>query len=122
MEFEDIDNEGFIPSELFEKDTTEQFLEALKQNNSHFEEIRKKAEEAGKKLRFTAIFENEKASVGLLSVGKDSPYYQLDGKDNIVMIYSSRYQDQPLIVKGAGAGAEVTASGVFADIMSIANE
>ncbi|MDF1548696.1 MAG: bifunctional aspartate kinase/homoserine dehydrogenase I [Bacteroidales bacterium] len=122
LEFDEIENEGFIPAELFKKEKSEDFLEALKNNKGHFEQLRKKAEEADKKLRFTAIFEDGKASVGLLAVGKESPYYQLDGKDNIVMIYSERYKEQPLIVKGAGAGAEVTASGVFADIMSIANE
>lgn len=121
-EFEEIENAGFIPSELFEKDDTNEFIAALKANNGHFEEIRIKAEEAGEKLRYTALYENGKAKVGLQSIGKDSPYFQLDGKDNIVLIYSKRYDEQPLIVKGAGAGAEVTASGVFADIMAIANE
>jgi aspartokinase/homoserine dehydrogenase 1 len=122
LEFDEISNEGFIPQELFKKENTDEFLKALKENSSHFEAIRKKAESEGKKLRFTAVYENGKAKVGLQSVGKESPYYQLDGKDNIVLIYSKRYSEQPLIVKGAGAGAEVTASGVFADIMSIANE
>ena len=122
LEFEEIKNEGFIPQELFEKDNTDEFIQALKDNSEHFEKIRKEAETQGKKLRFTAVYENEKAKVGLQSIGKESPYYQLDGKDNIVLIYSKRYDEQPLIVKGAGAGAEVTASGVFADIMSIANE
>ncbi len=122
LEFEEISNESFIPQELFEKESTEEFLKALRENSEHFEGIRKKAESEGKKLRFTAVYEKGKAKVGLQSVGKESPYYQLDGKDNIVLIYSKRYNEQPLIVKGAGAGAEVTASGVFADIMSIANE
>jgi len=122
LEFEEIENEGFIPRELFEKDNSEEFVQALKDNGEHFENIRKKAEQEGKKLRFTAVYENCKAKVGLQSIGKESPYYQLDGKDNIVLIYSKRYDEQPLIVKGAGAGAEVTASGVFADIMAIANE
>lgn len=122
LEFEELENKSFIPQELFEKENTDEFIQALKDNSKHFENIRKKAENEGKKLRFTAVYENEKAKVGLQNVGKESPYYQLDGKDNIVLIYSKRYNEQPLIVKGAGAGAEVTASGVFADIMAIANE
>ena len=122
LEFEELANEGFIPKELFEKDNTAEFIQALKDNSQHFENIRKKTEQEGKKLRFTAVYENNSAKVGLQSIGKESPYYQLDGKDNIVLIYSKRYNEQPLIVKGAGAGAEVTASGVFADIMAIANE
>jgi len=122
MEIEDIQNEKFIPEELLQIEPKEAFIEALKKNRDYFENIRKKAESQGQKLRVTAIFDQGKASVSLLSVGKETPYYQLDGKDNIVMVYSKRYKEQPLIVKGAGAGAEVTASGVFADIMSIANQ
>ncbi len=122
MEIEDIRNEKFIPEEILQVEPKEAFIEALKKNRDFFEDIRKKSESLGQKLRVTAIFDQGKASVALLSVGKEAPYYQLDGKDNIVMVYSKRYKEQPLIVKGAGAGAEVTASGVFADIMSIVNE
>jgi len=122
MEIEDIQNEKFIPDEILQVEPKEAFIEALKKNRDFFENIRKKSESLGQKLRVTAIFDQGKASVKLLSVGKEAPYYQLDGKDNIVMVYSKRYKEQPLIVKGAGAGAEVTASGVFADIMSIVNE
>lgn len=122
LEFEDIKNEKFIPEELLKIESKEEFIVALKEKRAYFENIRRKAELKEQKLRFTAKFVEGKASVSLLSVGKEVPYYQLDGKDNIVMVYSSRYKEQPLIVKGAGAGAEVTASGVFADIMSIVNE
>ncbi len=122
MEIDDIQNTKFIPEELFQVESKEAFVESLKKNRDYFENLRKKAESQGQKLRFTAVFDQGKASVSLLSVGKEAPYYQLDGKDNIVMIYSKRYKEQPLIVKGAGAGAEVTASGVFADIMSIVNQ
>ncbi len=122
MEIEDIQNEKFIPEEILEVEPKAAFIEALKKNRDFFENIRKKSESLGQKLRVTAIFDQGKASVKLLSVGKEAPYYQLDGTDNIVMVYSKRYKEQPLIVKGAGAGADVTASGVFADIMSIVNE
>ncbi|MFN8257750.1 MAG: bifunctional aspartate kinase/homoserine dehydrogenase I [Bacteroidales bacterium] len=122
IEIEDIENEKFIPEEILSVEPKDAFVKALGDNRQFFEEIRKKAENESKRLRFTAVFDRGKASVGLLSVGKEAPYYQLEGKDNIVIIYSNRYREQPLIVKGAGAGAEVTASGVFADIMSIVNQ
>jgi bifunctional aspartokinase / homoserine dehydrogenase 1 len=122
LEFNEIENESFIPDSIFSAERIETFIEGLKTNKPYFDKLREAAEKKGEKLRFTAVYQNNKAKVGLCSVGTDSPYYQLDGKDNIVMVYSMRYSAQPLIVKGAGAGSEVTASGVFADIMSIANE
>jgi aspartokinase/homoserine dehydrogenase 1 len=122
LEIEDIDNEKFIPEEILAIESKDAFIDALTSNREHFENIRKNAEKDGKRLRFTAVFDEGRASVKLMAVGKEAPNYQLDGKDNIVMIYSKRYKEQPLIVKGAGAGAEVTASGVFADIMSIVNQ
>ena len=66
-------------------------------------------------------FENGKASVGLQFIAKDHPFYNLEGKDNIVLFFTDRYVDQPLLIKGAGAGAEVTASGIFADVIRIGN-
>jgi aspartokinase/homoserine dehydrogenase 1 len=66
-----------------------------------------------------AKFENGKASVGLQFIPKESPFYNLEGKDNIVQFYTDRYVDQPLLIKGAGAGAAVTASGIFADVIRI---
>jgi len=68
-----------------------------------------------------AKFDNGKASVGLQFIPKESPFYNLEGKDNIVEFYTERYIDQPLIIKGAGAGAAVTASGIFADVIRIGN-
>ena len=66
-------------------------------------------------------FENGKVSVGLEFIPKESPFYNLEGKDNIVLFYTDRYVDQPLLIKGAGAGAAVTASGIFADVIRIGN-
>ena len=83
--------------------------------------ILRKAEAKGNKLRFVAEFNQGKAKVGLVEATKSDDYYQLDGTDNIVLIYSTRYPEQPMVIKGAGAGAAVTASGVFADIMRLAN-
>ncbi len=73
------------------------------------------------RLKYVAQFENGKASVGLQFIPKDHPFYNLEGKDNIVLFYTDRYVDQPLLIKGAGAGAAVTASGIFADVIRIGN-
>ena len=73
------------------------------------------------KLKFVAKYENGKASVGLQHIDSKNDLYHLYGKDNVVLFYTDRYTEQPLVVKGAGAGAEVTASGVFADIIRTAS-
>jgi aspartokinase/homoserine dehydrogenase 1 len=121
VEPEEVAIDPFMPEALMELPSVDAFLEALPRYDDHFEELRQKAEKQGKKLRYVAEMENGRAKTGLQMTGPDEPYYRLDGKDNIVMIYSSRYNEQPLVIKGAGAGAEVTASGVFADIISIIN-
>jgi aspartokinase/homoserine dehydrogenase 1 len=77
----------------------------------------KAAADGGKKLKFVAKYEAGKASVGLQHIEAQHDFYHLYGKDNIVLFYTDRYPEQPMVVKGAGAGAEVTASGVFADII-----
>ena len=86
----------------------------------HFKKLYDAAMSEGKKLKFVAKYENGKASVGLQHIDLSHDFYHLYGKDNIVLFYTNRYIDQPLVVKGAGAGAEVTASGVFADIIRAA--
>ena len=73
------------------------------------------------RLKYVANFEDGKASTGLQFIPKDHPFYNLEGKDNIVLFYTDRYIDQPLMIKGAGAGAAVTASGIFADVIRIGN-
>ena len=82
--------------------------------------MRSLAIQNNKKLRYVASFQTGRASVGLQTVDSTHPFYVLDGKDNILMLYTRRYGEQPLVKKGAGAGADVTASGVFADIIRIA--
>ena len=79
------------------------------------------AEKADSKLKYVAQFNNGKASVGLQQIPKGHDFYKLEGSDNIVLFYTDRYKEQPLVVKGAGAGADVTASGIFADIIRIGN-
>ena len=77
--------------------------------------------EKDSKIKYVASFIDGKASAGLQMVGPSHPFYNLDGKDNIILIYTDRYNDQPLVIKGAGAGAEVTATGIFADVLKFAN-
>ena len=101
--------------------SVDDFYKEMEKQEAHFKEIYKQALEAGKKLKFVAKYENGKASVGLQHVDPKSDFYHLYGKDNVVLFYTNRYPEQPLVVKGAGAGAEVTASGVFADIIRAAH-
>ncbi|MND54321.1 Bifunctional aspartokinase/homoserine dehydrogenase 1 [compost metagenome] len=116
MEMNDIASEPFMPADCLDG-TVDNFFLKLKEHKLVFDDIYKEAAAKGEKLKFVATYDNGKASVGLKSVAPDHPLYKLDGKDNIVLFTTDRYPDQPLIVKGAGAGAEVTASGIFADII-----
>ncbi len=122
LNMSDIQNKAFLPDELMKLEKVEDFVHDLENFDDYFEQMRISAEQKGKKLRYVAEFNQGEASVGLREASPEDAYFRLDGKDNIVLIYSRRYEDLPLVVKGAGAGAEVTASGVFADIISIANQ
>jgi aspartokinase/homoserine dehydrogenase 1 len=93
----------------------------MAKEEAHFSQLHQAAAAKGKKLKFVARYENGKASVGLQHIGPEQDLYHLYGKDNVVLFYTDRYSEQPLVIKGAGAGAEVTASGVFADILRIIN-
>lgn len=119
MEMEDIANNGFLPLECF-NGTVENFYKSMLKNEEHFKSIYKAANDNGCKLKFVATFDNGEASVGLQHIPAQSDFYHLYGKDNIVLFYTDRYPQNPLVVKGAGAGADVTASGVFADIIKLA--
>ncbi|MFI2742612.1 bifunctional aspartate kinase/homoserine dehydrogenase I [Zhouia sp. PK063] len=121
MEIDDIENEAFLPEESLATTTVDDFFESLSTYKNHFDEIYKEATNNNCRLKYVAQFENGKAKVGLQQIPKDHPFYNLEGKDNIVLFYTDRYIDQPLIIKGAGAGADVTASGIFADIIRIGN-
>jgi aspartokinase/homoserine dehydrogenase 1 len=116
IEMEDVTNNAFMPAECMEG-TVEDFYKCMEKHESHFKNIVDEANKSGKKLKFVATYENGKASVGLKQIGSDHDFYHLYGKDNVVAFYTQRYTGQPLVVKGAGAGADVTASGVFADII-----
>ena len=121
MEIEDIAIESFLPVECLETKNNETFFASLIKNAAHFENIYKEALAKDCRLKYVAKFEDGKASVGLQFIPKESPFYNLEGKDNIVQFYTDRYVDQPLLIKGAGAGAAVTASGIFADVIRIGN-
>ncbi|HVI49343.1 MAG TPA: bifunctional aspartate kinase/homoserine dehydrogenase I [Chitinophaga sp.] len=120
IEMDDITNHSFLPEACLEAPSVADFYEELDTHASHFEDLYRKAAAEGKRLKFVASYIDGKASVGLQSVAPDHPFFKLEGKDNIVLYTTSRYLDQPLIVKGAGAGADVTASGIFADIIRTA--
>lgn len=121
MEMEDIENQSFLPEECMNTTTNEAFFASLLTHKNHFEKLLEEANANQCRLKFVAQFENGKAKVGLQQIPMDSPFYNLEGKDNIVQFYTDRYVDQPLLIKGAGAGAAVTASGIFADVIRIGN-
>ena len=116
IEMEEITNHSFMPAACMEG-TVDNFYSEMKKEEAHFRQLLEKADSAGCKLKFVASFEEGRASVGLEHIDPRHDLYHLYGKDNVVLFYTDRYRDQPLVVKGAGAGAEVTASGVFADII-----
>ena len=116
LEMEDVVNEAFMPAECM-KGSVSDFYTCMEKHEAHFRAIFEKADSAGKKLKFVATYENGSARVGLQEIDPNHDFYHLYGKDNVVLFYTNRYTGQPLVVKGAGAGAEVTASGVFADII-----
>jgi len=116
MEMEEITNDVFLPAPCM-KGSVADFYKELEKHESHFKKLYDDAAVKGCKLKFVARLENGKASVGLKHIPKEHDFYHLYGKDNVVLFYTRRYVQQPLVIKGAGAGAEVTASGVFADII-----
>ena len=124
LEMEGIANESFLPAACFNGSVADFYLEMEKQE-AHFKKLFEAAEAAGCKLKFVAKFERDAngqvaAKVGLQHIQPSSDFYHLYGKDNLVLFYSDRYPELPLVIKGAGAGADVTASGVFADIIRAA--
>lgn len=121
MDIEEIEKNSFLPQECMETTNNEDFFKSLITHSTHFEKLLAEAKAKDCRIKFVASFDNGKASVGLQFIPKDSPFYNLEGKDNIVEFYTDRYIDQPLIIKGAGAGAAVTASGIFADVIRIGN-
>lgn len=119
LEPDDVTVYNLLPDSCLAAPTVPAFFDELTRNNDYFEGLLAEAKAKGEKLRLVATLEDDKATVQLRSVGPDHPFYQLSGSDNIVSFTTERYKDRPLVIKGPGAGAEVTASGVFADVVSI---
>jgi aspartokinase/homoserine dehydrogenase 1 len=120
-ELDDIQGVPFLPEKCMQAATVNEFFEELKAAEPALKEKYQQASGSQKKLKYVASYQAGQASTSLQEIPADHPFYNLDGKDNIVLFYTSRYKDQPLVVKGAGAGAEVTASGIFADIIKVAH-
>ncbi len=119
MEMADITNVAFLPESCL-AGTVEDFYSEMTKQEAHFRKLLDDATAHGLKLKYIASLDGGKASVGLQSIGPDHNFANLSGKDNAVLFYTNRYADQPLVIKGAGAGADVTAAGVFADIIRAA--
>jgi aspartokinase/homoserine dehydrogenase 1 len=127
LEIEDIKTAPFLPEKAANATSIDTFLVALKENESHFQSLFESANSKGNKLKFVAeLYKDENdqliTKVGLKAVSPDSDYYNLSGSDNILILYTDRYRSQPLVIKGAGAGADVTASGLFGDIIRASNQ
>ncbi|GHT84983.1 bifunctional aspartate kinase/homoserine dehydrogenase I [Bacteroidia bacterium] len=116
----DVEKHLFIPDKYF-NGSLDDFWESIPELDAEFEQKRKQLEINGKRYRFVAEMDRGKCRVGLQEVDRSHPFYELEGSNNIIMITTERYDEFPMIIKGYGAGAAVTAAGVFADIISIAN-
>jgi len=117
---QDVEKNLFIPDRYFQG-SLDDFWKTIPELDAEFEEKRKKLEAEGKRYRFVAEMDRGKCRLGLQAVDRSHPFYELEGSNNIIMITTGRYDEFPMIIKGYGAGASVTAAGVFADIISIAN-
>lgn len=116
----DVEKHLFIPDEYFQG-SLEEFWANIPKLDAHFEEMRRKAAAENKRFRFVASLEEGHARVELREVESKHPFYQLEGSNNVILLTTARYKEYPMEIKGYGAGAAVTAAGVFADIISIAN-
>jgi len=117
---EDVEANLFIPADFFEC-SLEEFWKKLPSLDADFEARRKELEKKNERWRFVARMDRGKCSVGLETIGNTHSFYSLDGSNNIIRLTTERYNQHPMLIQGYGAGAEVTAAGVFADIMSVAN-
>lgn len=116
MELSDIENESFLPESCV-GGSVEDFYAEMERHEDHFRRLLDDARKGGLSLKYIASFAQGKAEVGLQTIGPEHDFANLSGKDNAVLFYTNRYSEQPLVIKGAGAGADVTAAGVFADII-----
>ncbi len=121
MEAEDIVIENILPQACIDAPTVPEFFSALEDADDHFEGLIKKAKEQNGALRFIATLDGDQAKIALNTVDNEHPFFGLSGSDNMIVFTTERYKERPLVIRGPGAGAEVTAAGVFAEIISLGN-
>lgn len=121
LEAEDVEIESMLPQACLHAASVAEFYEELQNNAAFFENLKKQAEEGGRVLRYIGKLENGKVAISLQMVDDTHPFFMLSGSDNIISFTTDRYKDRPLVIKGPGAGGEVTAAGVFADIINVGN-
>jgi aspartokinase/homoserine dehydrogenase 1 len=120
MELDDIKVENLVPENLRELDV-KTFIERLPEVDAQYEQLKKDAEANGNVMRYMAVIEDGNVQIALKQVDNKHPFYNLSGSDNMIVFTTARYKNNPLVIKGPGAGAEVTAAGVFAEIITIGN-
>lgn len=121
LEIDNVQIENLVPKELRSVKSVDDFMTQLPKFDSHFEKLRSDAAAQSEKLRYMAVLDDNGVRTALAGVGQQHPFYSLAGSDNIILITTERYHERPMVIRGPGAGAEVTAAGVFADIIRIAN-
>lgn len=121
IEMEDVAVQNLVPEDCWAIKSVNEFMQKLPHHDAEFARYLQKADAASEKLRYAAVLDNGKASVSLIQVGQAHPFYSLAGSDNIILLTTERYHERPMVIRGPGAGAEVTAAGVFADIIRIGN-
>ena len=119
LELQDVEVQNLVPQDCRGDMTTEEFFTALEKHDPEFEKLRHDAAAKKEKLRYKAVLQKGRVKVQLGSVGEQHPFYSLSGSDNIILLTTERYHDRPMVIRGPGAGATVTAAGVFADIIRI---
>ncbi len=119
VEAEEVKIDAILPESCLKAETVTAFYQALENENAYFEQIKKRAESEQKAIRYIGVLENGRISISLELVDNQHPFYALSGSDNVISFTTERYKERPLVVKGPGAGAEVTAAGVFADLVNI---
>jgi aspartokinase/homoserine dehydrogenase 1 len=121
LEAEEVRMQSWLPQPCINAYDVATFFKALEKADGYFEQMLEAATGEGRVLRMAAVLEGSEAGIHLITVGSDHPFYHLDGSDNMIVFTTTRYKDRPLVVRGPGAGAEVTAAGIFAEIIKIGN-
>jgi len=119
VEAEDVDLGPILPAACLKAETVDSFYAELQKENAYFEDMKARAARENKVIRYIGKLENGKVSIAIQFVDENHPFYALSGSDNIISFTTERYKERPLVVKGPGAGAEVTAAGVFADLVNV---